>query len=100
MLVFLAASARAGVVATNFGPRANGFGALDGSHGFADHVACPWSGCAVRIGARRRTTECCRALVQCLLRRIAQEILERYQRLSKPFGTQVVIDDNVGIVRM
>jgi hypothetical protein len=31
---------------------------------------------------------------------VAQEILERYQRLSKPFGTQVVIDQNVGIVRM
>jgi poly-gamma-glutamate synthesis protein (capsule biosynthesis protein) len=31
---------------------------------------------------------------------VAQEILERYQRLSKPFGTRVDIDDNVGIVRM
>jgi poly-gamma-glutamate synthesis protein (capsule biosynthesis protein) len=31
---------------------------------------------------------------------VAQEILERYQRLSKPFGTNVSIDGNVGIVRM
>ena len=31
---------------------------------------------------------------------VAQEILERYQRLSKPFGTHVDIDGNVGIVRM
>jgi len=32
--------------------------------------------------------------------KLAQEILERYQRLSQPFGTNVNIDDNVGIVRM
>jgi poly-gamma-glutamate synthesis protein (capsule biosynthesis protein) len=31
---------------------------------------------------------------------VAQEILERYQRLSKPFGTQVDIRENVGIVRL
>jgi poly-gamma-glutamate synthesis protein (capsule biosynthesis protein) len=31
---------------------------------------------------------------------VAQEILERYQRLSKPFGTNVNIDGNVGIVRL
>ena len=31
---------------------------------------------------------------------VAQEILERYQRLSKPFGTRVDIADNVGIVRI
>jgi poly-gamma-glutamate synthesis protein (capsule biosynthesis protein) len=31
---------------------------------------------------------------------VAQEILERYQRLSKPFGTQVQIDGNVGYVRL
>ncbi len=30
---------------------------------------------------------------------MAREILERYQRLSKPFGTDVKIDDNVGLIR-
>jgi poly-gamma-glutamate synthesis protein (capsule biosynthesis protein) len=30
---------------------------------------------------------------------VAQEILERYRRLSKPFGTQVQIEGNVGYVR-
>ena len=31
---------------------------------------------------------------------VAQEILERYQRLSKPFGTRVEIEGNVGYVRL
>ena len=31
---------------------------------------------------------------------VAQEILERYQRLSKPFGTRVKIKDDMGIVRL
>jgi len=31
---------------------------------------------------------------------VAQEILDRYQRLSKPFGTHVQIDGNVGYVRL
>ena len=31
---------------------------------------------------------------------VAQEILERYQRLSKPFGTQVEIEGDVGFVRL
>src|SRR5262245_48131325 len=31
---------------------------------------------------------------------VAQEILERYQRLSKPLGTNVEIKENVGIVRL
>ena len=31
---------------------------------------------------------------------VAQEILERYQRLSKALGTQVELANNVGIVRL
>ena len=31
---------------------------------------------------------------------VAREILERYQRLSRPFGTPVEIDGNAGIVRL
>ena len=31
---------------------------------------------------------------------VAQEILERYQRLSKPFGTRVKIKGDMGIVRL
>jgi hypothetical protein len=31
---------------------------------------------------------------------VAQEILERYQRLSKLLGTHVAIDGSVGLVRM
>ena len=31
---------------------------------------------------------------------VAAEILERYQRLSKPFGVDVKIEGNVGYVRL
>jgi poly-gamma-glutamate synthesis protein (capsule biosynthesis protein) len=31
---------------------------------------------------------------------VAQEILQRYQRLSKPFGTQVAIEGDLGYVRL
>jgi len=31
---------------------------------------------------------------------VAREILERYQRLSRPFGTPVEIEGNAGIVRL
>jgi len=31
---------------------------------------------------------------------VAREILERYQRLSKPFGTDVKIDGDVGLIRL
>jgi poly-gamma-glutamate synthesis protein (capsule biosynthesis protein) len=31
---------------------------------------------------------------------VASEILERYQRLSKPFGTTVQIDGTIGYVRL
>ena len=31
---------------------------------------------------------------------VAAEILERYQHLSQPFGTQVQIEDGVGYVRL
>ena len=31
---------------------------------------------------------------------VAQEILERYQRLSKPFGTRVQIKGDVGVIRL
>jgi poly-gamma-glutamate capsule biosynthesis protein CapA/YwtB (metallophosphatase superfamily) len=31
---------------------------------------------------------------------VAREILERYQRLSKPFGTRVQVQGNVGLIRL
>src|SRR5205085_10169047 len=64
VLVFLAAATRAGVVAANFGPRADWFGAFDGGHGFADDIARPGRGRTVGVGARGRSAESRGALVQ------------------------------------
>src|SRR6185295_1165902 len=81
LLVFLAATAGAGIVATDFGARADRPVALlfDGIGRFSDDITAAAFGRAIAIGATSRATKGGRRVVGGLFGRVAQEILEGHQ---------------------
>src|SRR5438093_228423 len=79
MLIFLAAPARAGIVAANFGAGADGLGLGDSLTCFADHVAGLGSRCAAGACTRRAAAESGSRGVLGALGHVTDKILERHQ---------------------